>query len=247
MTTPQTKLLMIPGLACDAAVWEPQLAYFAKQNHISAEVADLGLHDSTEAMARALLKRYPNQVAVAGFSLGGYVVQEMARQAPERILGLALISTQAGTDPPAMAEVRASWTRKAREEGMSAVVPIFLNKFTSPNYLDIEINKQALHAMIVRHDIEAFCAEQEAIRTRTDCSEAVKGLRCPTLALIPLKDALVPPINQHKMVQSSGINIVHEVPDSGHTVMLESPQAVNAAMQIWLDQVFPNFAKPSNF
>jgi pimeloyl-ACP methyl ester carboxylesterase len=238
---------MIPGLACDETVWELQLAYFAKQNHISVEVADLGVHDSTEAMARALLRRYSDQVAVAGFSLGGYVAQEMARQAPERILGLALISTQAGTDPPAMAEVRADWARQARQEGMSVMVPIFLDKFTSPDYLDSEINKQALHAMIARHDVEAFCAEQEAIRTRTDCSEAVKGLRCPTLAVIPLKDALVPPTNQHKMVQSSGIHVVHEVADSGHTVMLESPQAVNAAMQSWLEQVFSTFAKRSNY
>lgn len=238
MTTTQIKLLMIPGLACDETVWEPQLSYFAKQNYIAAEVADLGTHDSTEAMSRALLKRYSGQVAIAGFSLGGYVAQEMTRQAPERILGVALISTQAGTDPPAMAEVRAGWVRQARREGMAAMAPIFLDKYASSHYLASEMHKQSLQSMIARHSVEAFCSEQEAIRTRIDCSQALRDLRCPTLAVIPLQDALVPPSNQHKMVQSCGVHTVHEIAESGHTVMLESPNAVNAAMQSWLDQLF---------
>jgi pimeloyl-ACP methyl ester carboxylesterase len=237
MTQARIQLLLIPGLACDATVWEPQMAHFSKQGHLATEVVDLGIHDSTEAMARALLTRYPGPVAVAGFSLGGYVAQEMARQAPERILGLALMSTQAGTDPPAMAEVRAGWTRQARRDGMAAMAPIFLDKLASANYLASEIGKQALHAMMARHSVDAFCGEQEAIRTRSDCSEAVRSLRCPTLAVIPAQDALVPPANQHKMVQSGGIQAVHEIADSGHTVMLESPQAVNAALQTWLDQI----------
>jgi pimeloyl-ACP methyl ester carboxylesterase len=238
MTATQIKLLLLPGLACDETVWEPQLSYFVKQSYITAEVSDLGAHDSTEAMARALLDKYSGQVAVAGFSLGGYVAQEMARQAPDRILGVALLSTQAGTDPPAMAEVRAGWIREARQKGMAAMAPIFLDKYASPHYLASEIHKRSLHSMIVRHSLEAFCSEQEAIRTRTDCSQAVKGLRCPTLAVIPLQDALVPPSNQHKMVQSCGVHTVHEIAESGHTVMLESPELVNAAMQSWLDQIF---------
>lgn len=247
MTAAQIKLLMIPGLACDATVWEPQLSYFAKHYQIAAEVADLGTHDSAESMARALLNRYPGQVAIAGFSLGGYVAQEMARQAPERILGLALISTQAGTDPTGMAEVRAGWIREARQKGMAAMAPIFLDKYASPNYLASKTHKQALHDMIARHNVEAFCAEQEAIRTRIDCSQAVKDLQCPTLAVIPLQDALVQPINQHKMALSGGIRTVHEVADSGHTVMLESPQAVNAAMHSWLDLVFSAPASHPNY
>ncbi|MDH4377972.1 MAG: alpha/beta hydrolase [Ramlibacter sp.] len=237
MTQVSIQLLMIPGLACDRTVWEPQLAHFARQHHLATDVADLGEHESTEAMARALLDRYLGKVAVAGFSLGGYVAQEMARQAPERILGLALMSTQAGTDPPAMADVRAGWAQQARREGMAAIAPIFLPKLASANYLASNIHKQALFAMMERHSVEAFCAEQEAIRTRSDCSQAVRSLRCPTLAVIPTQDALVPPTQQHKMVESSGIQAVHEVADSGHTVMLESPRAVNAAMQSWLDQI----------
>lgn len=237
MTEARIQLLLIPGLACDATVWEHQIAHFAKQGPIATEVVDLGVHDSTAAMAQAVLARYPGQVAVAGFSLGGYVAQEMARQAPERLLGLALMATQAGTDPPAMADVRAQWARQARDEGMAAVAPVFLAKLASANYLASDIHQQALHAMMARHSVEAFCGEQEAIRTRSDCSEAVRSLRCPTLAVIPAQDALVPPANQHKMVQSGGIQTVLEIADSGHTVMLEFPQVVNAAMQSWLDQV----------
>jgi len=244
MTPDRIQLLLIPGLACDATVWKPQLAHFAKQEYIAADVADLGVAGSTQAMARALLDQYPGPIAVAGFSLGGYVAQEMARQAPGRIAGLALIATQAGTDPPAMADVRAQWAQQARQEGMTAMASIFLTKLASASYLASEGHKQALHAMMARHGVEAFCAEQEAIRTRSDCSQAVARLRCPTLAVIPAQDALVPAANQHKMAQSCGIQNVHEVADSGHTVMLELPQTVNTAMQSWLDQVRAALATP---
>ena len=237
MTRAQIHLLLIPGLACDATVWEPQLAHFAKQADVKVQVANLGVRATTQAMAQALLEQYPGDLAVAGFSLGGYVVQEMARQAPARMRGVALLATQAGTDPPAMADVRAGWIRTAREEGMAALAPVFLPKLASAGYLAGRGCSEALRAMIERHAADAFCAEQEAIRTRNDCSQAMAGLTCPTLAVIPEQDALVPPANQHKMAQAGAIQTVAEIPASGHTVMLEAPHAVNAAMQGWIDRV----------
>lgn len=239
------QLLLIPGLACDATVWAPQLAYFASQPAITVHVARLDVQGSTQAMAQDLLRRYPGLLAVAGFSLGGYVAQEMALQAPQRLQALALLSTQAGTDPPAMADVRAGWTRTARQEGMAAMTPVFLDKLASAGYLADSTHRHALQAMIERHPVDAFCAEQEAIRTRRDCSQAVARLQGPTLAVIPADDALVPVANQHGMARACGMKTVLEVPGCGHTVMLEAPQVVNAAMQAWIEQATATPSPPS--
>lgn len=236
MTQPRVQLLLIPGLACDETVWAPQLAFFAGQPGISVHVADLGVHASTEAMADALLRQYPGELAVAGFSLGGYVAQEMAGLAPQRLRALALLSTQTGTDPPAMAEVRANWIRTARQDGMAAMSPVFVDKLARADFLAEGTHRQDLKAMIERHSVDAFCAEQEALRTRRDCSEAVARLRCPTLAVIPAHDALVPPAHQHRMAEACAIRTVVDVPDAGHTVMLEAPHTVNAALQAWIAQ-----------
>lgn len=237
MTVRRIALLLIPGLACDGTVWQPQLDHFSKQSDIDVHVADLGLTPSTRAMAQALWDRYPGRLAVAGFSLGGYVAQEMAQLAPERLLGLALLSTQAGTDPPAMTAVRAGWIDQARREGMDAMARAFLPKFAMAHYLERAGHSEALQAMIGRHPVDAFCAEQLAIQTRSDRSQAVAALDGPTLAVIPTQDALVPPANQHQMAASCAVKRIEEVADSGHTVMLEAPQAVNSALQGWLDSI----------
>jgi pimeloyl-ACP methyl ester carboxylesterase len=237
MTAHRIALLLVPGLACDAAVWQPQLDHFSQHPDIDVHVADLGLNDSTQAMAQALWDRYPGQLAVAGFSLGGYVAQEMAHLVPERLLGLALLATQAGTDPPTMAAVRAGWIEQARREGMDSMAQAFVSKYASSRYLEQAGHHRALLAMIGRHRVDAFCAEQEAIRTRSDRSNAVAGLGCPKLAVIPMHDALVTPVNQHQMAVSCAIKSIQEIADSGHTVMLEAPQAVNFALQGWLDQI----------
>ncbi len=236
MTRDPVRLLLIPGLACDETVWAPQLAFFAGQPGITVQVADLGVHASTAAMADALLRQHPGELAVAGFSLGGYVAQEMALLAPQRLRALALLSTQTGTDPPAMADVRANWIRTARQDGMAAMSPVFVDKLARADFLTEGTHRRDLQAMIERHSVDAFCAEQEALRTRRDCSEAVARLRCPTLAVIPAHDALVPPANQRKSAEACGIQTVVDVPDAGHTVMLEAPRTVNAALQAWMAQ-----------
>src|SRR5215469_18958139 len=92
----KTPLLLLPGLLCDAELWRPQVAALAD---IAAPViGDLTRHDSMEAMAAAMLAEMPGRFALAGLSMGGYVAQEIMRQAPERVLRLALLDTSARPD-----------------------------------------------------------------------------------------------------------------------------------------------------
>ncbi|WP_256839436.1 alpha/beta fold hydrolase, partial [Sphingopyxis sp. KK2] len=46
-----------------------------------------------DAMAAAILTELPDRFALAGHSMGGYVALAIAARAPERLAGLALLST----------------------------------------------------------------------------------------------------------------------------------------------------------
>ena len=56
-------------------------------------VADHTRDDSIAAIARRILAAAPPRFALAGLSMGGYIVFEMARQAPQRVAKLALLDT----------------------------------------------------------------------------------------------------------------------------------------------------------
>src|SRR5579863_1745021 len=97
-------LLLLPGLLCDRRLWQPQIE--ALQGRVETIVADLTRDDSLTAMARSVLTEAPAKFALAGLSMGGYVAQEIMRQAPERVERLALIDTNARADTEEQSKAR---------------------------------------------------------------------------------------------------------------------------------------------
>src|SRR5258706_11548260 len=91
-------LLLLPGLLCDAALWQPQIARFG--DRVECRVADLSGADSMADLGRSVLAAAPERFALAGLSMGGYVALEVLRQAPERVQRLALLDTSARPDSP---------------------------------------------------------------------------------------------------------------------------------------------------
>ena len=86
-------LVLLPGLLCDAALWHHQLKYLGELADIT--VADFTNDDSMAGMAEAALAKAPEQFALAGLSMGGYVALEIMRRAPDRVTRLALLYTSA--------------------------------------------------------------------------------------------------------------------------------------------------------
>ena len=85
-------LLLLPGLLCDATVWEMQARDLALQ--ADCRVANYGSLDSLTAMARHVLAMAPGEdFALAGHSMGGRVALEVVRLAPHRVCRLALLDT----------------------------------------------------------------------------------------------------------------------------------------------------------
>ncbi len=84
-------LILLPGMMCDARLFGPQINALSPTRPVA--VADLVGAQSIEGLAAQILVHAPPRVALAGLSMGGIVAMEMARQAPGRIAGLALMDT----------------------------------------------------------------------------------------------------------------------------------------------------------
>lgn len=78
MALPQ--LILVPGLLNDADLWRDQVAALA--DVARPVVADITRGESLEALAADVLAIAEDRFALAGFSLGGIVAQEIMRVAP---------------------------------------------------------------------------------------------------------------------------------------------------------------------
>ena len=108
-------LLLLPGNMCDARLW-------GRICGVDGVHADLSRDDSIEKMAQRLLFEHQGPLISIGFSMGGIVALEMARQAPERILGLILSDTNAGADLPERAALRPAQQDRVRNGDLATIV-----------------------------------------------------------------------------------------------------------------------------
>lgn len=124
-------LILLPGLLCDGALWAHQSRYLEEVADVS--VADLTRHDGVAAMAAAVLEAAPPRFAVAGLSMGGYVALEIARQAPDRVVKLALLDTNARADTDEQRRRRRGLMALANQGEFRGVTPRLLPMLIHPS------------------------------------------------------------------------------------------------------------------
>jgi pimeloyl-ACP methyl ester carboxylesterase len=226
------KLLLLPGLLCDRALWDAQIRDLA--DIAEPTVADLTRHDSLSAMAAAVLAAAPPRFALAGLSMGGYAAQEILRQAPDRVLRLALLDTSARAD---------SEEQRARRRGLIELSQKGQFKGVTPRLLPQLIHADRLHdtplvdtvmGMAGRVGPEAFLRQQRAIMGRPDGRADLARIACPTLVLCGRQDALTPLALHEEMaglIRGARLEVVEHC---GHLAPLERPETVGAAMRRWL-------------
>ena len=103
-------IVLVPGLNCSARLYAEQIPALWRFGPVM--VADHTRDTSIAAIAKRILAAAPPLFALAGLSMGGYIAFEIMRQAPQRVLKLALMDTGAR---PETAE------QTARRQGLMAM------------------------------------------------------------------------------------------------------------------------------
>ncbi len=230
MTRPH--LLLLPGLLCDARLWQHQAAALAASAHVT--VADLGDEDSIAAMASAVLAQAPaEEFALAGFSLGGYVALEILRQAPQRVLALALLDTSARPDTDENTEARLQSIRLATVD-FPAVIEGLLPKLLHPAHLDDPSLLEVIRAMANSQGAQVCIDQQRAMIGRVDSRPDLYRIACPTLVLCGSDDAITPPEVHREMADAIAGAQLAIIENCGHLAPLEQPDAVSNELERWL-------------
>lgn len=232
-------VVFLPGLLCDRAVWEAQIATLS--DRCDCIVADYGMADSLSAMAKSTLESAPSRFSLIGHSMGGRVALEMMREAPQRIGTLALLDTgyqalPVGETGEAEARKRYRLLDIALSQGMRVMGREWVQGMIHPGRLHDAALIESILAMIERKAPGIFAAQIRALLNRPSADEVLRAIRCPTAVLCGRQDGWSP-LSRHEQMRSMirGARLV-VIEDSGHMVTMERPETVSAELQGWLAQ-----------
>lgn len=236
MTT--TSLMLIPGLMCDATVWEPLLPALAAQ--ADCRICEHGDADDITAMAERVLADAPARFAVAGHSMGGRVALEVLRLAPGRVTRLALLDTgykarASGAAGEEEARKRQALLDIARNQGVRAMAAQWVQGMLEPARLSDAALVEAIVAMFARKSADIFARQIRALLARPDATPVLRAVRVPSLVLCGRADSWSP-LAQHEEIaallpQHPPVCLIEH---AGHMSTMEQPQAVARALQDWL-------------
>ncbi len=227
-------LLLLPGMMCDGRLFTPQIEAFSAQRLVTTG-ALVGA-DSFQALAATILRHAPPTFALAGLSMGGICAMEMIRQAPERIMRLALLDTNALPDPEKLAPVREAQSRRA----LAGELVTVMRDEMKPNYLADGPDRATILdlCMDMASDLgpQVFADQSQAIKTRPDQQDTLRNITVPTLILCGRDDRLCPLERHtlmHDLVPQSKLVVID---GAGHLPTLEKPRETNEALSAWLNR-----------
>lgn len=228
-------LAFLPGLLCDQTL-------FARQMQDLAPVADVWCASypdcrSVSDMAARVLEAMPEQFALCGLSMGGYVAFEIWRQAPERITGMVLMDTQAADDSMFQRERRLKFMAQAKVGRFMGVTKQLLPLLVHENRLTDQPLIDVIQAAALNVGRQGFENQQTAILERPDSRPILSTITCRTLMIVGRQDALTPVEDAETIARGIPDCRLEVLEDCGHLASLEKPDEVSALITGFLHKL----------
>ncbi len=169
-----------------------------------------------------------------GLSMGGMVGQQLGARYPGKVLSLSLCDT-ASEMPP-----RETWEERlaiARSQGIAGLAEGTLKRwFTEPFFRRAPGDIEKVRGMILGTGVEGYMACAGAIRDMAQTTMLL-AITAPTLVLTGRQDPATTVAHAtvlHRVIAGSRLVILE---DAAHLSNIEQPQAFNAALRAFIDEI----------
>ena len=178
-----------------------------------------------------------SKAVFGGCSIGGYVLLELWRRAPQRIHGMIFVCSKPQPDSEANLTKRMETIAQARADGVAALFDGMARNTVAPSVRKErpEVVSEVRAQMSLTADAEI--AVQAGLAARPDSVPTVATIRVPVLAIVGAEDSNVTAADMEAFRAAPGGCELHVLPCAGHYAAYEQPKKLAALVVPWLRQL----------
>lgn len=176
------------------------------------------------------------EAVFAGCSIGGYMLLELWRRAPQRMTGLVFVCSKPQPDAEANLAKRVASIAQIRTDGTGALFDGMAQSLIGATARGRRPEIVAELRARMTLTPEAAIAVQAGLAARPDSLPTVATMDAPVLAIAGGEDSAISPAEMEAFNAAPGGCEFHLLPDAGHFAAYEQPQKVAALLAEWLRQ-----------
>jgi len=231
-------IVWIHGFPLSSKIFEPQVA-IPEFRHIRVDLRGFGKtpppdgETSMATYARDVLDVMDDakidRAVIGGISMGGYVVMQLLRDAPERFAAMLLIDTRETPDTEEGRATRLKQAAEVEKSGIGSVVEAM-----APKMAILPETRDAVRKIMEESSPEGVIAALKAMAARPDSAETLRNANVPTLVVVGDRDEITPPRDAERMI--SLMKDAEEAPiaKAAHASNFERPEQLNPLVHAFL-------------
>jgi pimeloyl-ACP methyl ester carboxylesterase len=194
-----------------------------------------------ETMGRAVLRLLDalsvKRAIFCGCSIGGYLLYELWRQAPERVHALAICSAKPHADSAEARRTRQTTIEGIERQGTAPFFNAMLDTLVGAPAKERDPDiVHRLHAMMERMSAESAIVVQRALAARPDSLATAATIHVPTAVLAASLDRGSTPAEMRELANAVPGSMFYLLQEMGHYAPYEQPRLVGALLRRFADE-----------
>jgi len=239
-------IILITGYRVTMDTWDPILLYKLSEQYRVIVMDNRGMGFSCNPGGNLTIEMMAEDVAglmdvlgissahILGWSMGGFVAQELALSHPEKVDKLILYGTgcSGGSDIPPDVWPVLTDTNSSSEGRSSFLIPLLLPLNWTDTHPDIF---SRLPIPITTPTEDMMEAQAFAMESWGGSCERLDHLMDPTLVITGMEDGIIPPEHSLELVEEIPDSWLVRIPFGGHYLMYQFPEKMAGVVEVFLE------------
>jgi pimeloyl-ACP methyl ester carboxylesterase len=240
-------LLLIPGFSMTMDMWDPVVLDRLSSNHTIIIFDNRGIGKTTAGNKTWSIEQFTNDTAglidalgirkpvdVLGFSLGGFIAQELTLMHPQKVNKLILYGTDCGGKATILPQISPEVSRSI--ESGNASIDTFLSTLFPKEWLkeNAAYVQKFISLMTLPPKGSIQHQDQAALNWKGTC-DRLSNITKPTLVVTGTDDIIRPPANSLMLAQKIPGAWLVQIKGGGHGAMYQYPDKFSRIVLTFLE------------